>query len=156
MLFTNLDCSLGAIYIVRDPRNVVTSFSKYRGLTNEEMADFMIKGSGDGPDTDGYGIQYIGSWKYNFNSWKSFKSPKKYLLIKYEDLVEIDETFLEIFNFINKLNKSNLIVDKKRGSLSESDFELLKKKEANEGFIEAPIDKNSKKEISILTNIKKQ
>jgi hypothetical protein len=46
--FTDLNNTLGVIYIVRDPRNVVTSFSKYRGLTNEEIADFMIKGSGDG------------------------------------------------------------------------------------------------------------
>ena len=156
--FTNLDCSLGAIYIVRDPRNVVSSFARHFSCSIKEASSTMINGHAIGTDTDGYGIQYIGSWKYNFNSWKSFKSPKKYLLIKYEDLVNnTEETFLEIFNFINKLNKSNLIVDKKRLSnvLKSCDFELLKKKEANEGFIEAPIDKNSKKEISIFNIGKK-
>ena len=29
---------------------------------------------------------YMGSWGSNYNSWKSFKSIGKYLLIKYEDI----------------------------------------------------------------------
>ena len=156
--FTNLDCSLGVIYIVRDPRNVVSSFARHFSCSIKEASSTMINGHTIGTDTDGYGVQYTGSWRYNFNSWKSFKSQKKYLLIKYEDLVNnTEETFLEIFNFINRLSKSNFIVNKKKlfNVLKSCDFELLKKKEANEGFIEAPIDKNSKKEISIFNIGKK-
>ena len=48
----------------------------------------------------------MGSWSSNFNSWKSFKSPGKYLLVKYEDLVnDKEKTFYQILNFIHKLKK---------------------------------------------------
>jgi hypothetical protein len=32
--FTNFDNTLGVIYIVRDPRNIVTSFSKFRSFNS--------------------------------------------------------------------------------------------------------------------------
>ena len=60
--FTDFNNSLGVIYIVRDPRNVITSFSKYRGITNEEMADYMITGSGDGLTWTKSTINYV--WLY--------------------------------------------------------------------------------------------
>ena len=40
--FTNFENTLGVIYVVRDQRNIVTSFSKFRSLTVEQTADFMI------------------------------------------------------------------------------------------------------------------
>jgi len=73
--FTDSNNTLGVIYIVRDPRNVVTSFSKFRGFSNEEMADFMIKGSGDG-------LTWTNNWATNFHSWKLFKEYERYLLIR--------------------------------------------------------------------------
>ena len=72
--FTNFNNSLGVIYIVRDPRNVVTSFSKYKGITHEESADYMINGSGDG-------LTWTNTWAKNFHSWKIFREYEKYLLI---------------------------------------------------------------------------
>ena len=44
--FTNLDNTLGVIYIVRDPRNIVTSFSKFSNLSHSDTINFMIKGMG--------------------------------------------------------------------------------------------------------------
>ena len=42
----------------------------------------------------------------NFHSWKLFKEHERYLLIKYEDLINKPElTFLNILNFIHKNNK---------------------------------------------------
>ena len=91
--FTNRANSLGGIYIVRDPRNVVTSFSKFLNIPIEETANFMIKGSGDG-------LSWTSNWSNNFNSWKIFESYKRYLLLKYEDLVNEPEiTFLNVLKF---------------------------------------------------------
>ena len=156
--FTNLDCSLGAIYIVRDPRNVVSSFARHFSLSIKEGSNRMINSHimGSGLDEDPF--IYSGSWSFHFNSWKSFKSQKKYLLIKYEDLVDnTEEIFIKILTFISKLSKTNIIVDKKKFSnaLKSCDFELLKKKEAREGFAEAVTDKNSKKKINFFNLGKK-
>ena len=144
--FTDFNNTLGVIYIVRDPRNVVTSFSKYRGLTNEEMADFMITGSGDG-------LTWTNNWASNFNSWKLFKEHKRYLLIKYEDLINKRElTFLNILNFIHKITKSKLVLDKEKfdNTIKTTSFENMQKLEKENGFSEAGINERTGEKVSFF------
>ena len=134
--FTNFNNTLGAIYIVRDPRNVVTSFSKYRGLTNEEMADYMIKGSGDG-------LTWTNTWANNFHSWKLFKEYEKYLLIKYEDLINKRElTFLNVLKFIHKVKNVKFVLDKVKfdNVIKTTTFDNMQKLEKQNGFSEAGIN----------------
>ena len=141
--FTDFNNTLGAIYIVRDPRNVVTSFSKYRGLTNEETADYMIKGSGDG-------LTWTNNWASNFHSWKLFKKHERYLLIKYEDLINKPElTFLNILNFIHKITKSKLVLDKEKfnNTIKTTSFENMQKLEKEKGFSEAGINEKTGEKV---------
>ena len=141
--FTDFNNTLGVIYIVRDPRNVVTSFSKYRGLTNEEMADFMITGSGDG-------LTWTNNWASNFHSWKLFKKHERYLLIKYEDLINKRElTFLNILNFVQKITKSKLVLDKKKfdNTIKTTSFENMQKLEKENGFSEAGINERTGEKV---------
>ena len=42
--FTNFDITLGAIYIIRDPRNLVESFSRHYSFSIDQSVDFLIKG----------------------------------------------------------------------------------------------------------------
>ena len=92
--FTNFNNSLGVIYIVRDPRNVVSSFVKFRNTTIENAAEFMIKSAGDG-------FTWTNTWSENFKSWKIFKQYQKYLLVKYEDLIQNPEKVCStIFDFV--------------------------------------------------------
>ena len=74
--FTDLDCSLGVIYIVRDPRNVVSSFAHHFSISIKEASNRMINGHIIGTGLDENTIQFTGSWNFNFNSWKSFKLSK--------------------------------------------------------------------------------
>ena len=133
--FTNLEHSIGVIYIVRDPRNVVTSFSKYLDLTVDETSNFMINGSGDG-------LSWTSTWSNNFQSWKLFKDYKKYLLVKYEDLIKKpDEVFLDILKFIHKLKNINFTLQKEKfdNVIKTSTFERLQDLEKKEGFSEASV-----------------
>jgi len=66
--FTNLKNSLGVIYIVRDPRNVVSSFANHYNLNLEESANKMISDSLLGESSDEKIFTYILSWKKNYNS----------------------------------------------------------------------------------------
>lgn len=139
--FTNLDNSLGAIYIVRDPRNVVTSFSNHFNLNLNESAKKMVSDSVLGESTDKKIITYILSWKNHYESWKLFKKEKKYLLIKYEDLVKKPkEILIEMINFIFKLsnNKSKIDFKKVDNVIVSTTFEKLKKLENEYGFNEKP------------------
>ena len=140
--FTNLDHSLGVIYIVRDPRNVVISFANHNSTTNDETTSHIING-GILRNNDEV-IVYTGSWAGNYNSWKSFKSINKYLLIKYENLInDREKYFFEILKFIHDLKKIDFSLNKKKfqNTIDSTSFENFQKMEAKYGFEESAIDK---------------
>ncbi len=149
--FTNLENSLGVIYIVRDPRNTVTSFAKFTSSSIEEASDIMInrlliKGNLEAERGKGNRTTvYTGTWSSNFQSWKSFKHQDRYLLIKYEDLInEPENTFLKILNFVYELNKSKFILDQKKfkNVIKTTSFDYMKNLEKEKGFKEAKKDKD--------------
>ena len=153
--FTNLQNSLGVIYIVRDPRNVVTSISKFQNISLESSLKTLIKDTswGGNPKSSNLADKtkvWIGNWSQNYQSWKSFKFQDRYLLIKYEDLIrEKEKYFLIILKFIFKINNSKFILDKKKFNqvLETTSFEKMQKSEKQNGFFESKIDENTKKKI---------
>jgi len=134
--FTNYKNTLGAIYIVRDPRNIVTSFAKFKSFSIEDSAKFLIEGKGDG-------FTWTNSWKENYNSWKILIKDQKYLLIKFEDLIKDREfVFKEILKFIFNLTKKKIAIDhiKLKNTIKTTSFDYLKKLERETGFVEANKD----------------
>ena len=153
--FTDNKNSVGCIYVVRDPRNVITSLKNhyqldndqaYSWITNEKnyiynILDFENSGYGD--------FQFISSWSVNFNSWKVQKKiPIK--IIKYEDLLNYTYVvFTDIIKFIYEItnNKQRLDKEKIKKTLRSTSFDALKKNEIDRGFSEAVfdrVDKNKK------------
>ena len=141
--FTNLNNSLGVIYIVRDPRNVVNSFSKFKNATIDKTADFMINSSGDG-------LTWTNTWSNNFQSWKLFKEYGRYMLIKYEDLINNRELiFLNVLKFIHKLNNSKFTLDKDKfdNVIKTTSFDNMQKLEKETGFGEGTINEKTGERI---------
>ena len=141
--FTTSEHTLGAIYIVRDPRNVITSLKNHYSLQEDEalkMINSIYRNLRDENDHDNYSsYSFISSWANNYNSWKMSKNINK-LIVKYEDLENhTNETFLKIVNFTDNLLKknNNLNQDKFNNAIETTRFEILKKKEEEEGFEEA-------------------
>ena len=151
--FTNKSNSIACIYIVRDPRNVITSLKNHYELSYNEAYDFITnekKYIYDQHKLNDYSdFQFIGSWKTNFQSWKYQKEiPIKF--IKYENLLsETFTTALDIVEFINKILKNKKSVDKKKleNSVNSTSFDKLKEEETIEGFSEAIISKQKDKKI---------
>ena len=152
--FTDLMNSLGVIYIVRDPRSVVISLANFQNIslelsTKTITSDIFWGGNLNAKDGSRTKV-WTGIWSQNFNSWKSFNYQDKYLLIKYEDLVNNTEvTFLKILKFVYKLNDSNfkLNTSKFENALKTTSFENMKNLEKKEGFEESKIDQNTNKII---------
>ena len=150
--FTNKQNSIGCLYVVRDPRNVITSLKNHYQLNDEQAFSWIVNDKNYiynvlNFEKHGYSdFQYISSWSTNYKSWKVQKKiPIK--LIKYEDLV--DQTYAvvsEIIKFINKTTNNPEKVDKLKLKkvLSTTNFETLKKNEAEKGFSEAVISRNDK------------
>ena len=153
--FTDLNNTLGVIYIVRDPRNVVTSYAHHNSISIEDSAERLTHSIEYGGNVGSDHISdrskvYMGSWSSNYNSWKSFDNIGKYLLIKYEDIISNKEkTLLEILNFIHQLKGINFSADKKKieNVISSTNFDKMKDLEKKEGFIEAKVNPKTGKKI---------
>ena len=153
--FTNKNNSAGCIYIVRDPRNVITSLENHYEMHHEEALKWITNLNKYIYDVhkikeDGYSnFQFISSWSMNFRSWNTQKKiPIK--IIKYEDLLK--ETFVmfkDIVEFVNKtLNiKEKIDIDKLKNSVNSTNFNKLKNDEKNNGFIEAVLSKKNEEKI---------
>ncbi len=150
--FTNFDNTLGAIYIVRDPRNVLTSLVNHFSLNSQsEAKNFLFEEKNWlGFKKENNEIQLtrfptlISSWKTNYNSWKNIS--KNLLLIKYENLLSSPETeFGKIVIYLKKLLNVDFDKNKIENAINSISFEKLKNKEISEGFYESVKDKTNNK-----------
>tara|TARA_Y100001958_G_C21214109_1_gene539602 strand:- start:105 stop:953 length:849 start_codon:yes stop_codon:yes gene_type:complete len=151
--FTNKLNTLGAIYIVRDPRNVITSLKNHYDLSYNQALEFIKserKFLYNFNKRDDYtDFQLISSWEKNFQSWKNNKLfPIK--IIKYEELEK--ETFIvfkDIIQFINKVSGNKEIFKRERAikSLNSTSFKKLQDLEKKKGFVESVYSINDKTKI---------
>ena len=147
--FTDHNNSLGCIYIVRDPRNVITSYKNFEGRTYEEILNIMTNRETFLYSTKKFenkfgfkGFEFMGSWADHYNTWVKNKLNIPICLVKYEDL--INDTFGELgrmIKFIASVQKVNdFKFDPIRAEISieRSSFENLSRMEIQEGFNEIP------------------
>ena len=144
--FTDLKNTLGAIYIVRDPRNVVTSFAHHYNLNIEQATDTLIDKFRWLVKTEKMYKTFLGSWNVNYNSWKQLN--KRFMLVKYEDLVNKKKTTLiKIFKFIQSLNNEELKIDmvKLNKVIKSTEFHKMKTLEQKNFFTESIVDSDTGK-----------
>ena len=140
--FTNLNNTLGAIYIVRDPRKVILSYANHGEVSLEESLKRITQvGTIGGPkDPNNKSVIHVGSWASNYNSWKEFKKFNKYFLIKYEDLISNpEEVFIDVMKFIYKISNTKFKINKEKlkNVLKTTTFDYLKNLEKQKVFPEA-------------------
>ncbi|MDC1080228.1 sulfotransferase domain-containing protein [Candidatus Pelagibacter sp.] len=153
--FTDSKNTLAAIYIIRDPRNVITSLANHYEIDADQAFEFMIteqKAITQKKENSYVGFVALFSWIFHQESWTNNKLFPT-LVIRYEDLQ--NETFLtlkKVINFIEKQikSKNSFNRDKAKKSIQSCDFERLKKLEINEGFNESPISKKDNSRINFF------
>ena len=151
--FTDKTNSIGCIYIVRDPRNVITSLKNHYELSYPEALEWMInpkKYIYDYENSEEYSdFQFISSWENNYKAWKSQRDfPIK--IVKYEDLMDKTySVFLEIIEFINHVTNTNEKINrlKIKNSVNSTSFSKLKANEKQFGFSESVKSKKDNKQI---------
>ena len=155
-LFTNTKNTIGGIYIVRDPRNVITSLKNHFELNDSDALEFMLNKNkytyNYHVENDYSDFQFISSWENNYKSWRNQKYiPVKF--IKYEDLnSKTYEVFKDLIKFINITSKNQNIFnkDKAQKAIYSSSFDNLKTIESKNGFSESVLSKNRTKKISFF------
>ena len=151
--FTNKKNTIGAIYIVRDPRNVLTSLQNHYELSKDEALKFMLSEKKYIHDyhtkNDFSDFQFISSWEKNYKSWINQKIiPVK--LIRYEDLnVNTLDVLKEIIEFIQNTiqEKKDFNFLKAQNAVKSTNFENMKNMEKKSGFLESVLSKNDTKKI---------
>ena len=151
--FTNKENTLGAIYIVRDPRNVITSLKNHYDINYDDALNF-IKSERKfiydfNKENDYSDFQIISSWENNYQSWKNNKVfPIKF--IRYEDLEkETFRVFKSIIEFISSITGDKTPFKRKKAinAINSTSFETLKNLKKNKGFVEQVLSINNKRKI---------
>ncbi len=143
-LLSNLKHSLGVIYVVRDPRSVARSYANHMQISLDDAIKVLTSYQ---YISSNRGNTLMGDWSSNYHTWKEYAQEDKYLLIKYEDLVEnTQEIFLKILEFIHQISQTKFNIDDSKflNSLNSTKFEKLQNLEKQKGFQEAA-EQNGKK-----------
>ena len=153
--FTDEKNTIGAIYIVRDPRNLITSLAHHYQIDQNEAFNFMVnkkKALIEKSNNKFVGFVPILSWDLHLESWINCKK-FPVLVIRYEDLLtSAFDTFKKVITFINMLSPISNKLDeiKISQSINSCSFDKLEKLEKNNGFHEAMENKNNNKKIKFF------
>ena len=147
--FTQPKYSLGVIYIVRDPRNVITSVKNHNDFSNyEEALKFMQNDNAilnDYKHLKNYAkTTIINSWRNNFY---------RRLTIKYEDMISKPyEVFRDLVIFVNTLCRFNEGINslKLNNSIETTSFDKLKNIENQGNFSESVYSLKDKRKIKFF------
>ena len=149
--FTSPNQTKGAIYIVRDPRNVILSMSHHYSLTFEQSYEKIIDNKSSLIERtfseDHSNFTFLGTWSDHYKSWRDNKD-FKVLFIKYEDLDEnIELVFKKVISFIYELNNEipKISDHKFFNAIKTTNFASLKNKENTSSFEEAVYSREGKK-----------
>ena len=152
--FTNNENTLGVIYIVRDPRNLVRSVSNHFTMELEEACNFLIS-----PEIIGNGKSWterqdgmfnlLGKWNDHYRSWTRVK--KNLLLVKYENLILNPKVELEkIIKFLKQFLDFETNDNKNNKILETTSFKNLKRMEIEGLFKENVLNKNTKEQVNFF------
>tara|TARA_B100001996_G_scaffold374641_1_gene353538 strand:- start:233 stop:1069 length:837 start_codon:yes stop_codon:yes gene_type:complete len=137
--FTDKNNTLGAIYLVRDPRDIVISYSHHLGKSNSEVVENLLN-----PmhyeyakhEDNTYRNTIMGKWSDHYNSWKSYKT-SKLLFLRYEDLINNSiKSFSKILKYLNQINGLEFDEKKMLDAINQTSFKNLQKQEDLYGFNE--------------------
>ena len=143
--FTDSSNTISVLYIVRDPRNLITSLSHHYKMTLDQSFEFMtnkrkiifpintLKNNKNNKDPEDF--NFLSDWSSHYNSWKNINfCPVK--IIKYEDFISDSKTtFINVLNFLSKFMDIKIDDNKIDNSLTSTNFENLSKMEKTEGFV---------------------
>ena len=153
--FTNKKNTQAVIYIVRDPRNVITSVGNHYSMNIKESYNFVTDKNRiitqDKWGGDNFGIsEVLGSWSDHYKSWKNMNFAP-ILNIKYEDLInDTKKSLIEIINFLQKFTEIKIDNEKISKTVVSCNFENLRKMEKNEGFFEAAYSEKLNKKVNFF------
>jgi hypothetical protein len=131
----SLDLTAGAIYVVRNPLDVVISFSHHNRTTIDQMIDFMNSKSAATISNATNVYELYDTWSGHVASWTATPSPTLHVM-RYEDmLANPQRSFAAVVKFLG-IQAPRERIEK---AIRLSSFQVLKEQERRQGFRERPV-----------------
>jgi len=155
--FTSPKYTLGVVYIVRDPRNIITSIKNHNDFSTYDEAFKLLKD--DNAILNDYKhlrnfakTNIINSWRLNYQSWITNNFFRR-LTLRYEDMLfDPERTFRDLIIFINTICRFNDNFDDKKfkNALNSTKFKSLKNLEEKNQFTENVYSARDKRKIKFF------
>ncbi len=124
------DVTAGAIYLVRDPRDVVVSYSAYTGRGLDAIIEFLGSAGAANRGSDAQVFEWLNTWSAHVASWTARPNT---LVLRYEDLVAAPQAgFRRVIGF---LGSGAVEPDRLSRAIARSDFATLAAQEQLHGYV---------------------
>ncbi len=128
------EVTAGAIYLVRDPRDVAVSYSHHLGLGLDETIGRMADVSAATGGRDDKVFEQVSSWSVHVHHWTRTASARR-LVLRYEDLAAAPEAgFGAVIRWLGEEPPAARLAR----AVAFSGFEELRGQERAAGFVEQP------------------
>ncbi len=129
----NPGVSAGAIYVVRNPLDVVVSMAHHFALSLDAAIDYLGDERAATENSALFTSEFLGSWSQHVRSWAQFAGPR-ILVLRYEDLLD-----KPLKNFARIARLIGLDGDRTRleRAIHHASFDALAAMERRDGFVEA-------------------
>lgn len=120
------------VYIVRNPLDIVASYSHHFRVSVKEAAARLVSDSHAIGGRERYLVQRIGDWSHHVNSWRCL-SPLPTVIARYEDLCDHpDDTLTTILEFLGISAEPNMVAR----AVDSCHFDRAQRLEKKQGFRE--------------------
>lgn len=130
----NMDVTAGAIYIVRNPLDVVLSARHHFNVDIDRMIGIMASPRGGSPMNEFLMPEVFSTWSEHVRSWTAQPSPQL-LVVRYEDLIDNP---VGQFGIVTKFLGLAPTQERLERAVRLSSFSSLKQLEEAHGFREKP------------------
>ncbi|HVJ52617.1 MAG TPA: sulfotransferase domain-containing protein [Aliidongia sp.] len=128
------EVTAGAIYMLRDPRDIAISYSRHTGLSLDATIAFMAEPGAAAGGDDSKVFEQLGTWSGHVLSWTPVLHPRL-LTLRYEDMLDDPRhSFGKVVRFLG----GEPPPDRLERAIGFSSFATLRTQEQSHGFVERP------------------
>lgn len=128
----NMAVTHGAVYVVRNPLDVVISYAHHQGIAIDAMIDIMANDMFRTPTNATNVYEVMGSWSQHVTSWTAADSPMIHIM-RYEDMAA---DAMAAFTGLATFMRVKTTPEKIERAVKHAAFDTAKEMEAQEGFVE--------------------
>lgn len=132
--YTSEKTCMGVIYLVRDPRSIIPSFSYHLNIDKQEIYKKIISPNQITFNPKNNICVPLSNWNIHIKSWEKTNVPK--IFIRFEDLVsDTVNTIKRCADFLNSINiRFDYNLEKIVNIYKSTQFEKLRELEEKSGF----------------------